>query len=157
MQITTQPITGQESPIDTASDIASSLAALIEFYTAFNNQNLNLMQTNWLQTDEASMSNPLGGVKRGWVEIESVYSKIFNGPAKVYVEFYDYTINETESMFVAVGRERGSLEINGEIIELAIRTSRIYTRYETRWKQIHHHGSMDNPDLLARYQKAVLV
>jgi hypothetical protein len=152
MRITTQPITGKESPLD----ISSPHGALIDFYMAFNSQNLGLMQSNWLQTEEASMSNPLGGIKRSWREIESVYKNIFYGPAIVYVEFYDYTIHATDLMFVAVGRERGSLEFNGDIIELAIRTSRIYTRHETEWKQVHHHGSMDNPELLAHYQKIVL-
>ena len=152
MQTTTQPITGQQEHIDTAL----AMGALTNFYKAFNNQNFNLMQSNWLQTEEASMSNPLGGIKQGWREIESVYQKIFNGPATVYVEFYDYTIYESDSMFVAVGRERGRLKINNETIELAIRTSRIYTRQEGKWKQIHHHGSMDNADLLARYQETLL-
>ena len=113
MQTTTQPITGQQGHIDTALPIG----ALTNFYKAFNNQNFNLMQSNWLQTEEASMSNPLGGIKRGWREIESVYQKIFSGPATVYVEFYDYTIYESDSMFVAVGRERGTLKINNETIE----------------------------------------
>lgn len=151
MRTTPHPITGQESLLDTSSPHG----ALTDFYVAFNSQNLSLMQSNWLQTEEASMSNPLGGIKRSWCEIESVYKNIFYGPAIVYVEFYDYTIHATDLMFVAVGRERGSLELDGNIIELAIRTSRIYTRYETEWKQIHHHGSMDNPELLSHYQKIV--
>jgi hypothetical protein len=152
MQTLTSPITGKEGPFDTTSP----LGALTNFYAAFNLQNLDQMQANWLQTEEASMSNPLGGIKRGWLEIESVYKNIFSGPATVYVEFYDYSIHASGSMFVAVGRERGSLEINNETIELAIRTSRIYTLHKAEWKQIHHHGSMDNPDLLAHYQKVLL-
>ena len=150
--MTSVPITGQEEH----RDIASPLSALEKFYEAFNIQNFDLMQSNWLLTEEASMSNPLGGIKRGWREIESVYKKIFNGPATVYVEFYDYTIHATDSMFVAVGRERGSLKIDNETTELSIRTSRIYTLFEAEWKQVHHHGSMDSPELLAHYQKILL-
>lgn len=41
-------------------------------------------------------------------------------------------------------------------IELAIRTSRIYRKAGGRWRQIHHHGSVEDPDLLARYRAAVL-
>jgi len=152
MQTTTPPITGQEKILD----FASPFGALTNFYAAFNGQNSGLMKSNWLQTEEASMSNPLGGIKRGWQEIESVYKKIFDGPATVYVEFYDYIIHATDSMFVAVGRERGSLDINNKTIDLSIRTSRIYTLHEAEWKQIHHHGSMDNPKLLAQYQKILL-
>ena len=152
MSIINKPITGQEDQ----SELATPCSALVNFYHAFNDKNHNLMSSNWLQNNEASMSNPLGGVKRSWKEISDVYKKIFNGKADVYVEFYDYSIHESEGMFIAVGRERGSLEINGTKIELAIRTSRIYVLDDMQWKQLHHHGSMDNPELLATYQSTLL-
>lgn len=152
MQALSTPITGLE-PIENDD---TPLSALFEFYSAFNHRNLALMQENWLASEEASMSNPLGGIKRGWNEVKSVYEKIFNGPAEVYVEFRDYTIHQSDDMFIAVGRETGTLHINSKTIELAIRTSRIYRRHRTSWKQLHHHGSMDNPELLAHYQKTIL-
>ena len=102
------------------------------------------------------MSNPLGGVKRGWREIEEVYKRIFNGPAQVYVEYYDYSIYQTEMMFCAVGKERGYFKRGDIEIDLAIRTSRTYILIDGHWRQLHHHGSIDNPELLASYQTAVL-
>ncbi|MBL4594888.1 MAG: hypothetical protein JKX68_13905, partial [Flavobacteriales bacterium] len=57
--------------------------ALTQFYKAFNERNMDLMQNVWLNSTEASMNNPLGGIMRSWKEIESVYDKIFNGKAKV--------------------------------------------------------------------------
>lgn len=146
------PITGQES----LSDSSGPYAALVEFYRAFNGRDMEMMNRNWLQSDEASMSNPLGGIKRGWNEIKTVYEKIFNGQAKVYVEFYDYSIHETEGMFIAVGRERGTLDIDGVHLDLAIRTSRTYAYETDAWRQLHHHGSMDDAERLSRYQSAVL-
>jgi len=152
MNVIQSAITGQEPYVEEVSPHT----ALLAFYHAFNSQNLALMETNWLQADEASMSNPLGGVKRGWNEIRKVYEKIFMGKARVYVEFYDYSIHAAEGMFVAVGRERGTLTVNQDTIELAIRTSRTYCMYKGQWKQLHHHGSIDNASLLARYQSTVL-
>jgi ketosteroid isomerase-like protein len=128
---------------------------LIDFYNAFNNKDINKMAKNWAQTDEIAMDNPLGGIKRGWDEIKAVYEHIFNGPAKVYVEFYDYTIHETREMFYAVGRERGELRIGDIVVPLAIRTSRIFRLIYGQWRQVHHHGSIDDSELLARYQSAV--
>ncbi len=84
------------------------------------------------------------------------YEKIFNGSGKIYVEFYDYSINETEEMFFAVGWERGSLIIGGQTIKLNIRTSRIFKKLNGIWKQIHHHGSIDNSRLLENYQTIIL-
>jgi hypothetical protein len=152
MEITNQPITGGES----IKDASSPYATLVNFYSAFNTQNYQLMEKNWHHSAEASMSNPLGGVKRGWDEIHKVYTNIFGGRAKVYVEFYDYSLHVSDTMFLAVGKERGTLTINNKTIELAIRTTRIYLKDKTLWKQIHHHGSIDNPELLARYQTTVL-
>lgn len=129
---------------------------LIAFYAAFNNRDLAAMERNWwAQGDEAVMANPLGGVRRGWPAIREVYERIFTGPAQVYVEFYDYTLHEAGEVFHAVGRERGYFERDGRQIELAIRTSRVFRKHEGRWHQIHHHGSIEDPALLDRYQKAV--
>lgn len=84
-------------------------------------------------------------------EIKAVYGRIFNSPAKVYVEFYDYTVHEAGEIFYAVGRERGKFSIGETAINLAIRTTRIYRLIDGKWRQVHHHGSIDDPELLARY------
>ena len=130
--------------------------ALIAFYAAFNNRDLKAMERNWWTENEtAAMANPLGGLYRGWPAIREVYTRIFTGEATVYVEFYDYTLQELGDLFYAVGRERGHLEHNGERLELAIRTSRVFRKQDGRWRQIHHHGSIEDPALLERYRKAV--
>ena len=152
MTPTSAPITGAET---TAKD-ATPLSALVEFYRAFNTRDLKLMSANWTHSPEASMSNPLGGVRRGWDALQEVYTKIFNGPAQVYVEYYDYTIHHSGEMFCAVGRERGYFRLSGKQVDLAIRTSRMFRMESGAWRQLHHHGSIDNPALLAEYQAAVL-
>lgn len=152
MNPTQEAITGKEE----YGALSSPFQALVQFYCAFNSGNTKLMSENWWQSDEIAMDNPLGGIKRGWTEIQSVYERIFSGPAEVYVEYFDYTVHETSEMFYAVGRERGYFRLGGEEIRLAIRTSRIFKKIEGRWKQVHHHGSIEDPQLLARYQAAVL-
>lgn len=145
------PITGKECLVSNHGP----LYALVGFYSAFNTRDLPAMGRNWAHSDEVIMTNPLGDVRRGWPAIREVYEKIFNGPAKVYVEFYDYSLHATDEMFYAVGRERGYCERGDQRIELAIRTSRVFRRLDNRWQQVHHHGSIDNPALLERYQKTV--
>ncbi len=146
-----QAITGKEDQ----RQLSSPYQALVQFYCAFNSGDLRMMSENWLQSADIAMDNPLGGIKRGWAEIEAVYRRIFNGPAEVYVEYYDYTIHETAEMFYAVGRERGYFRLGGEEITLAIRTSRIFRKNDGHWRQVHHHGSIEDPELLAKYQAAV--
>ena len=58
-------------------------------------------------------------------------------------------------MFYAVGRERGEFLLGETAINLAIRTTRIYKLIDGRWRQVHHHGSIDDPELLAQYQSAI--
>lgn len=147
-----EPITGKEPQ----GDLSSPYQALVQFYCAFNSRNMQMMSENWAQSDDIAMDNPLGGIKRGWAEIQLVYERIFSGTAEVYVEYFDYTIHETAEMFYAVGRERGYFRLGEEEIKLAIRTSRIFRKVNGRWRQVHHHGSIEDPQLLARYQAAVL-
>ena len=144
------PITGEEMDYNN-----SMHQALCEFYKAFNQRDFALMQQNWLNSDEIAMDNPLGGIKRGWEEIREVYRRIFSGQAKVYVEFYDYTIVTFEGGFVAIGRERGWVKTKGTRLDLAIRTSRVYAWNNGAYKQVHHHGSIEDPVLLKTYQALV--
>jgi ketosteroid isomerase-like protein len=113
------------------------------------------MESKWEHSSDIAMNNPLSGIMRGWDEIRSVYARIFGGPAEVYVEYYDYTVHVHGGLFYAVGRERGRFTKDGNSIELAIRTSRIFRNTTDGWKQVHHHGSIEDSELLDRYQRAV--
>lgn len=147
-----EAITGSE----TAIDPTTPEGALAEFYRAFNNRELTLLEQNWLNSPEVSMDNPVGGIRRGWEEISRVYQNIFSGTAIITVEFHDYSLHVFHDTFLAVGRERGSYKSSEQKLALRFRTSRWFTRVNGRWRQFHHHGSADEPALLAEYQKAVL-
>jgi ketosteroid isomerase-like protein len=145
------PITGRE-PID---DLDAPLQAVAQFYRAFNSRDLTLMAENWHDGPDAVIDNPVGGIRRGWPDIRSVYERIFASSARVEVEFWDYTFSQTQEVFWVVGRERGRLTAAAIELDLAIRTSRIFRRVGNRWRQVHHHGSIDDPALLRAYQVAV--
>jgi ketosteroid isomerase-like protein len=153
MRDTPSVITGQEASVDPAQPVG----ALSLFYRAFNGRDLQLAAHMWDNSDQAVMANPLGGISRGRKAIEAVYDRLFHGPNRVQVEFWDYSIVESADCFIAIGRERGSLvRPDGEKIELRIRTTRVFRRTaEGEWRQVHHHGSIDEPDLLRSYQSAV--
>jgi hypothetical protein len=144
-------INGGEANIDPSTPTG----ALAEFYRAYNNHDLALMELNWLTSPDASMNNPLGGIRRGWPEIRQLYERIFASPASVRVEFYDYTIFNCESGFLAVGRERGLSHSVKTTLSLQSRTSRFFVLNDGRWRQFHHHGSIDDPNLLKAYQAAI--
>jgi ketosteroid isomerase-like protein len=150
--MTDAPITGREAD----SDPTTPHGALVAFYRAFNSRDLRLMERNWQQSAESVMNNPIGGIKRGWPEISAVYARIFGARGKVEVEFHDYTLHVADDVFWAIGRERGRYEGDGTALTLAFRTTRLFRRdRDRRWLQVHHHGSIEDPQLLAAYQQAV--
>ena len=145
------PITGNED----LGDLSQPQQALAQFYRAFNSRDLKMMDENFAQSDEVAIDNPLGGIRRGADEPHKMYQGVFKSPADVHVEFWDYTIHRAGDVFWAVGRERGTYRDGSELKTLNIRTTRIFQLIDGRWRQMHHHGSIENANLLSDYQNAV--
>ncbi len=151
MNVKQSPVTGREPK----EQLTPQMRALAEFYQALNDRDMQLMKRNWAQTDDAVMDNPVGGIKRGWGEIKAVYAQIFSDPEAFWFEFYDYSYHEAGDVFYVVGRERGEYRAGGVTLHMAIRTTRLFRLIAGQWRQVHHHGSIDDAELLARYQRAV--
>lgn len=132
-----------------------ALDALIAFYRAFNARDLSGLAANWAEGDAPSMDNPIGGIRRGWRDIREGYERLFAGPARVRVEFHDFSMQGDDSHCLFVGRERGSCVVGTMELELRIRTTRWFVRTGDVWRQLHHHGSIEEPRLLADYQQAI--
>jgi hypothetical protein len=147
----TQIITGQEPP----SAESGPRDALIAFYRAFNARDLVSMEANWAPGDAPSMDNPIGGIRRGWAEIRQGYERLFRGSVQVNVEFYDFTQQQGADWALFVGRERGLCRSGESQLTLAIRTTRWFVLLDGRWRQLHHHGSVEDPALLREYQQLV--
>ena len=147
----TTPITGSEN----FGDVTTPVQAIAQFYAAFNGHDDAIMADNW-DDDETSVSNDnqLGGILRTRSDVLDRYGKIFKAPFKVHAEFTDYTILEGADWFLAVGRERGTFTHNGESFDFQTRDTRLFRRIGDRWKQVHHHGSFEDPALMERFQKA---
>lgn len=131
------------------------LDALIEFYRAFNSRDLAAVQAVWAVSHEPSMGNPIGGIRRGWRAIAEGYSRIFEGRTKVQVTFHDFSSQGGDDWHLFVGRERGVCQTPERSMALAIRTTRWFVRKDGAWLQLHHHGSVEDPKMLAEYQKLI--
>jgi len=134
-----------------------ALASLETFYYSFNHKDLETLRKIWFKDSLIQLNNPLGGMVRGINPITTIYDKIFNGPANVWVEFTDIIYYETSTMIVFAGIEIGELKTKDTTLQLQIRTTRIfgYSEDDDNWFQLHHHGSIDNAELLDKYQKAI--
>lgn len=144
-------ITGLETP----QGDGAALDALIGFYRAFNAADLNALAANWAEGEAPSMDNPIGGIRRGWPAIARGYTALFAGPARIRVAFHDFTSQGGDDWHLFVGREKGMCETPEGRLELRIRTTRWFTRRDGVWRQLHHHGSIEEPALLAEYQRMI--
>lgn len=157
-----QPQTYGRSAVDRRveareSSLEGARAALECFYFAFNQRSLDALESVWAPGPLISLSNPLGGIMRGLDDIRALYQRIFSGPAQVWVEFHDVVEYVGHDTVVFAGRERGEFTRDSRTVPLAIRTSRVFQYFggPLGWRQVHHHGSIDDPEALARYQQAV--
>jgi len=131
---------------------------LIEsYYFAFNNKDLEVFGKVWANHQLIQLNNPLGGILRGYEAIAALYEQVFMGATSVWVELSDIVEFQTEAMIVFAGRESGEFTKNNRTLPLSIRTSRVVQWFgpEIGWKQVHHHGSIDDSHLLNVYQQAV--
>lgn len=136
--------------------IEGAIAALESFYFAFNNGDSDVFRRVWGADPLIRLKNPLGGILDGIDPIATLYDGIFNGPAEVWVEFWDivaYDLGDSAAVFS--GRERGEFTKGEVTVDLDIRTSRVFHRVDGRWGQIHHHGSITDTDQLTAYRSAV--
>ncbi|MBD9449499.1 MULTISPECIES: nuclear transport factor 2 family protein [unclassified Rhizobium] len=133
----------------------SPLDALIEFYRAFNSGDMAGLESVWFDGEAPSMDNPIGGIRRGWPSISQGYSRLFEGQAEVRVTFHDFTSQGGADWHLFVGRERGQCKTPRETIDVAFRTTRWFVRKDDAWRLLHHHGSVEDPKMLADYQRLI--
>lgn len=132
-----------------------ALDALIEFYRAFNAADMVGLEAIWFPGAAASMDNPIGGIRRGWNEIAEGYSKLFGGAATVNVAFHDFTSQGGREWHLFVGRERGKCQTASDSLDVAFRTTRWFVQVDGGWRQLHHHGSVEDPEMLAAYRNLI--
>lgn len=139
-----------------APTLEGARAAIETFYFAFNCRSTQTLRAIWLDHPLVQLNNPLGGVLRGMESIADLYGRIFDGPAHVWVELSDIVEFAGHDAVVFAGRECGEFVLGDEHVPLVIRTSRVFSFVPAiGWRQVHHHGSIDDPELLGRYQAAV--
>lgn len=142
----------------TLRGIEGARAILETFYYAFNHRDTGVFERVWAEHKLIQLNNPLGGIRRGYEPIASLYRGIFDGPAKVWVDFFDIVEFGGGDTIVFAGREEGEFSVGDVVLPLSIRTSRVmqWLGPEIGWRQTHHHGSIDDPAELATYQDTVM-
>jgi ketosteroid isomerase-like protein len=151
---------GSRNRLHEASDPSGTgaMAALETFYYTLNNHDLDVLRADWADSPLAQLNNPVGGILRGSDAISGLYGKIFGGAVRVQVTFSDVIAYHGVEHALFAGRETGSYTAaggGGAPVGLEIRTSRYFRYQDGRWRQYHHHGSIDDPAALRAYQQAI--
>ena len=144
-------ITGQED----AFEELHPLNVVIAFYKDFNARDVEATANNWAKKYSIAMTNPTGGIRRNWNSVKEYYNKIMDDKVRFYIEIHDLKFHQFDNVFYEEGRERGSLDIDTDQLGIKIRTSRIYKLFDEGWRQIHQHSSIDDAELLERYQQVI--
>jgi hypothetical protein len=132
-------INGRES-----SDLPLEYHALHEYYSALYSSDIVKMKDVWSKEKTTAFTNPLGGIIRSYEDVIQAHDELFSLPVKLDVEYYDIEITKLKNGFSSVGRERGTMTIEGECIDVAFRTSRLFIKEEGVYRQLHHHGSFED-------------
>jgi ketosteroid isomerase-like protein len=133
-----------------------ALAALETFYRALNHADLDLLTATWADDPLAQLDNPVGGILRGRAAVTELYARIFAGGLDVRVTFTDAVRFTVDDAVVVTGREVGSYAGATGRVPISIRTTRVLGRTAQGWRLVHHHGSLDDAEVLAAYRRAAL-
>ena len=132
-----------------------AVAALETFYFALNNADLDSLASVWSAAELAQLNNPVGGIIRSGAAITALYRKIFASEMNLQVTFTDAATYSYPGVAVFAGRELGTYrDRDGRETPIRIRTTRVFHYTDSRWVQVHHHGSIDDAPALAAYQEA---
>jgi hypothetical protein len=147
---------------DTAAPgIEGARAALETFYHAFNTRSLDLVQRIWADDPLDQLYSPVAGLVRGTAGIAAIYERGFSGSVRLQTVIEDLVAYVTTDLVVFAGRERGTSTYEREHEAMAEpaegRSICIFRFIATQggWRLVYHHVSLDDPDQLARFQRAV--
>ncbi len=125
-------------------DLRDPVQALAQFYRAFNTRDVDLMDRSWDHSPDTVVVSPLVGLLRGWPTIRSAYELAFHERGGPVTEFFDYTLQASGELCLAVGRERAHVTVDGRSVRVTGCATNVLRRSKDgTWKLVHHHISLD--------------
>jgi len=97
------------------------------------------------------MDNPVGGIKRGGEQIRSVYERLFNSQVNTSSNFITTATMKPATSFMSWAESEGSTEPAKWFCTWESGRARSFRRIDGEWRQIPHHGSIEDSQLLAAY------
>jgi len=147
------PVTGREY----TGDQRDALQALAQFYRALNARDIEMMQQNGPIQQSRKWTILWENQTRAGAKLDQLMKDCSAAGPSTTSSFTITTLHQSGDLFYVVGRERGDLDLSGQAMRLAIRTSASSKEMRMRnGGKCNHHGSIEYPQMLATYQEAVL-
>src|SRR5215472_8434599 len=148
-----------ELAAETASPgLAGARAALETFYYAFNTRSPDLYEKIWADDPLVQLYSPVAGMVRGSATIAALARRMLSGPVQLQTVLEDIVAYVTPDVVVLTGREHGDYtperDATSELSEVRSICIFRFIAEQGGWRQVYHHVSLDDPDQLARLQRA---
>jgi ketosteroid isomerase-like protein len=115
-----------------------------QFYHAFENLSIEMMERLWKHVDNAVCIHPGWDLFIGWMAIRESWIAIFRN-----TEMIRFTITNTKvrvfgggnNIAVVVCLENIETLVNGQTIRVGVMATNIFEQNQNKWLLVHHHGS----------------
>ncbi len=112
-----------------------------EFYHAFENLSIEMMERLWKHEDNTVCIHPGWDLFTGWLAIRESWITIFSNTEMIKFIITNTKVRVFENVAVVVCLENIETLVNGEILRLGVIATNIFEQIDNQWLLIHHHGS----------------
>jgi ketosteroid isomerase-like protein len=115
-----------------------------QFYHAFENLSIEMMERLWKHVDNAVCIHPGWDLFIGWLAIRESWITIFSNTEMIRFILTNTKVRifDNNRIAVVVCLENIETSANGQVIKIGVIATNVFERNElNQWLLIHHHGS----------------
>ncbi|MFN0156775.1 MAG: nuclear transport factor 2 family protein [Bacteroidota bacterium] len=130
------------------------LLANARFYEAFEQFDIEALDSLWQRSENVRCIHPGSGVIEGWSEVRRSWESIFSGKVALRISLRNVKAEIHNTAAIVTLVEEIVLRGGNNVRTASVAATNIFDFDNEEWKMIHHHGSVLTPaedDLLYRY------
>src|SRR3990172_9131349 len=113
----------------------------LSFYRAFENLDINQMESIWARKGEVQCGHPGWRILRGRRAVMDSWRSIFENTPAIRFVLTDVSIEVCDDLAWATLYENVDSLVEGQKVSATILTTNIFSKSADGWRMIHHHGS----------------
>ena len=119
-----------------------------QFYHAFENLSIEMMERLWKHVDNAVCIHPGWDLFMGWLAIRESWITIFRNTdtmrfviTNTKIRIFDNNNSNNRVVAVVVCLENIDTSVNRQIVKIGVVATNIFEYEKNQWLLVHHHGS----------------